>query len=143
MRRRSCIDSNLLITGPLKVVVDMACRIALGAASAFAFIGCVSGPMHLNQISPGQTIAQAMQNRGSLAKYETAIFGLLPVTKRANEQDVVRAAVESAPGQWSTLVQAELTMTQYPYILAQTLCWEAVDRVARKASSHAASRGRR
>jgi len=132
----------------------MAFRIAIVAASAFAFLGCVSGPMQVNQISPGQTIAQAIQNRRSLASYEigpavsakkceTAIFGLLPITKRANEQDAVRAAVESAPGQWSTLVQAELTMTQYPYILARTLCWEAAGRVARKSSSHAASRNRR
>jgi len=116
-----------------------------------SLFGCVTGPFEVEQISPGQTVTQAVQTRRTLASYElgpavaaksceTAIFRLLPVTKPATEQDPVRAAVASAPGKWSTLVKAELTFTQYPYVIARTLCWEAAGRVARPRLNRSASR---
>lgn len=113
--------------------------------------GCVSGPMRVAQISRDQSVSQAIATPPVAGQYEkgpkaegrscaTALFGLIPLTARANEKTAVRAALESVPGKWTTLLDADLSMTQYPYVLARTLCWEAVGTAARKTSRHAQGR---
>jgi hypothetical protein len=125
--------------------------IGLPIAVGLLALGCVSGPTKIAQITPDQTVAEALQARRSSAGWElgpavsgksceTAIFGLLPVTKRADERDAVREAVDSATGRWTALLNAELTMTQYPYVVARTICWEAAGRVARPSRSQAQRR---
>ncbi|MCR9096301.1 MAG: hypothetical protein NXI30_18905 [bacterium] len=126
----------------------MKIRATVAAAVGFVTLGCVTGPMEIAKIAPGQSIAEAIQSERSLVgwemgpevsgeKCETAVFGLIPVTPRASERDAVRAAIESAQGRWAALVQAKLTMTQYPYVVARTLCWEVAGRVARPSRSQA------
>lgn len=119
---------------------------------AITVTGCVAGPWDIAQISADQSLHQAIEAprivrshylRGPQVEGQscsTAIFGLIPVTRRANEKKAVRAALDSQPGGWTTLVDAKVTFVQYPYVLARTLCWKAAGTASRKATGQAQRR---